>query len=65
MHQSPRIKPTSIKGRDTIFKAVENRLAEVVADRWDHRSADLEMVSADLALWQVGPIFGGTPSRVF
>jgi hypothetical protein len=43
MHQSPRIKPTSIKGGDTIFKAVENRLAEAMADRWDHRSADLSL----------------------
>jgi hypothetical protein len=64
MHQSPQIKPNSIKGGDTIFKAVENRLAEAVVDRWEHRSADLEVGLADLPLWQVGPIFGGTPSRV-
>jgi hypothetical protein len=64
MHQSPRIKLTLIKGGDTIFKVVENRLAEAVADRWDHRSTDLEVGLADLPLWQVGPIFGGTPSCV-
>jgi hypothetical protein len=51
MHQSPWIKPTSIKGGDTIFKAVENRLAEAMADRWDHRLADLEVGSVDLPLW--------------
>jgi hypothetical protein len=64
MHQSPRIKPTSIKGGDTTFKAVENRLVKAVADRWDHKSADLGVGLADLPLWQVGPIFDGTPSRV-
>jgi hypothetical protein len=64
MHQSPRIKLTSIKGRDTIFKAAENQLAEAVVDRWDHRSANLEVGSADLPLWQVGPIFSDTLSHV-
>jgi hypothetical protein len=64
MHQSPRIKPTSVKGGDTFFKAVKNRLVEAVADRCDHRLADLEVGSADLPLWQVGPIFGGMSSRV-
>jgi hypothetical protein len=54
----PSIKPTSIKGRDANPKAVENRHAKVLADRGTHRSADLP-------LWQVGPTFGGTPSRVF
>jgi hypothetical protein len=41
MNQSPRIKPTSIKGGDANPKAVENRCAKVVADRGTHRLADL------------------------
>jgi hypothetical protein len=41
MNQSPRIKPTSIKGGDANPKAVENRRAKVVANRGNHRLADL------------------------
>ena len=57
MNQSPQIKSTLINGEDTNPKAVENQRPKIEADRGDPRSADL-------ALFQVGPSFGGLPSGV-
>lgn len=42
---------------------MENQREKAV-DRWDQaRLADLEVVSANLALWKVGPTFGDVSSR--
>jgi hypothetical protein len=65
MNQSPQIKPTLINGEDANPKAVENHHTKTEADWWGPRSADLGVGSADLAQCQVGPPFGGSPSRVF
>jgi hypothetical protein len=54
-----------INGVDWTSMAVGEPTLEAEVDRWTHRSADLGVGSADLALCQIGPTFGGTPSRIF